>query len=192
MSLRLTNEIRDNIVNAVCKAVVGQKVDSCAKRLDDIELEMAREVEAALSSNLGVSNFNTLKRFRSLVMKHSSTIFVKVPRGDSFKIKIPADVFIPTREWQYMVYSEDFETFPRLIEDRLAAIEALRLAKESQEELAIETRKIVYSVNTAKQLIERWPDVVKYYNLDAKGANLPACVDASELNNLITTLQQNK
>lgn len=190
MSLRLTNEIRDNIINAVCKAVIGQKVDDCAKYLEDIERCMACEVEDKVRRDLGDNDFNTLERFKSLVAQCSSTIFVRVPNGDSFKIKIPADVFIPTREWQHMVYSDDFENFPRLIEDRLAAIEALRQAKESQKELAIETRKIVCSANTAKQLIERWPDVVKYYNLDAKGANLPACVDASELNNLITNLQQ--
>lgn len=188
--MRLANVVKEKIIEAVCAAITGQRVNNCAKHLEDIEHCMACVVEDKVCRDLGVSNFNTLRRFKSLVAQRSSTIFVKVPHGDSFKINIPADVFIPTREWQYVVSSEDYEAFPDLIASRLSAMEDLRQAKNAQTELANETRKVVYSVNSVKQLLERWPDVVKYYSLDAKGANLPACVDASELNNLITTLQQ--
>lgn len=190
--MRLANVVKEKIIEAVCAAVTGQRVKDCAKHLEDIEHCMACEVEDTVCRDLGVNNFNTLKRFKSLVAQHSSAIFVRVPHEDSFKIKIPADVFIPTKEWQYVVNSEDYASFPDLIASRLSAMEDLRQAKDAQAELANETRKVVYSVNSVKQLIERWPDVVKYYNLDAKGSNLPACVDASELNTLITTLQQNR
>lgn len=188
--MRLTNTVKEKIIEAVCAAVTEQRVKDCARHLEDIERCMACEVEDKVCRDLGICNFNTLRRFESLVAQRSSFIIVMVTHGDSFKIKIPADVFIPTKEWQYVVNSDDYEAFPDLIASRLSAIEGLRQAKDAQTELANETRKVVYSVNSVKQLLERWPDVVKYYSLDAKGANLPACVDASQLNNLITTLQQ--
>lgn len=188
--MRLTNAIRDDIIKSVCDAAINKRIAELESGIAAIELDMAMLIQKKLANDLGLSNYNVLKRFSSLVAQRSSQFLIESP-FKAFRIKIPNVCFIPTKEWQYVVNSEDYEGFGDLITARNEAIELLRSARESRWELATETRKVLFSVNTTKQIIERWPDVVKYYDVKGKESNsLPACVDASALDKLIETIQQ--
>lgn len=187
--MRLTNAIRDDIVKSVCDAAINKRIAELESDIAAIELAMATLIQNKLANDLGLSNYNVLKRFSSLVAQYSSQFLIKSP-SETFRIKIPDVCFIPTKEWQYVVNSEDYDGFSDLIKARNEAIELLRSARESKCDLAAETRKVLSSVSTTKQLLERWPDVVKYYDVKGKESNsLPACVDVSALDKMIETVQ---
>lgn len=188
--MKLTNAIRDDIVKSVCDAAINKRIAELESDIAAIELAMATLIQKKLANDLGLSNYNVLRRFSSLVAQCSSHFLVKSP-SETFRIEIPSVCFIPTREWQYVVNSEDYEGFSDLIKAKNETIELLGSANNSKHELVAETRKVLSSVNTTKQLLERWPDVVKYYDVKGKEANnLPACIDVSALDKLIETVQQ--
>lgn len=188
--MKLTNAIRDDIVKSVCDAAINKRIAELESDIAAIELAMATLIQKKLANDLGLSNYNVLKHFSSLVAQCSSYFLVKSP-SETFRIKIPSVCFIPTKEWQYVVNSEDYEGFSDLIKAKNETIELLGSANDSKYELVAETRKVLSSVNTTKQLLERWPDVVKYYDVKGKEAsNLPACIDVSALDKLIETVQQ--
>lgn len=188
--MRLTNAIRDEIVKSVCDAAINKRIAELEGDIAAIELAMATLIQKKLANDIGLPNYNVLKRFSSLVSQRSSQFLIKSP-SETFRIKIPDVCFIPTKEWQYIVNSEDYEGFGDLIKARNEEIELLGSAIDSRWELATETRKVLSSVNTTKQLIERWPDVVKYYDANGKESNnLPACIDVSALDKMIEAVQQ--
>ena len=188
--MRLTNAIRDDIVKSVCDAAINKRIVELESDIAAIELAMATLIQKKLANDLGLPNYNVLKSFSSLVAQCSSQFLIKSP-SETFRIKIPDVCFIPTREWQYVVNSEDYEGFGDLIKAGSEATGLLKSAKDSKCELAAETRKVLSSVNTTKQLLDRWPDVVKYYDVKGKeSSTLPACIDVSALDKMIKAVQQ--
>ena len=86
--MRLTNAIRDEIVKNVCDVAINKRIAELENDIATIELAMATLIQKKLANDLGLSNYNVLKRFSSLVAQHSSQFLVKSP-SETFRIKMP-------------------------------------------------------------------------------------------------------
>lgn len=171
--MRLTNEIRDSIINNIILAKFG-------KLKEAMRLSQFAFADAIYNSIDGIEK----------IVDVPEAWFVRVA---SFTARFNGNSAYQTmslrRPLPYSVYNEgvrftvEHELFQRNVQLKQEEHEL----QQAEKELTAELKKVLYSVNTFKRLIEIWPEATKWLPSES-AVYLPANVDVVKLRNLLKPL----
>lgn len=180
--MRLTNEIRERIIDSVYASKFSDKKVKAVELRDNLYIQLVRWAEGKRKAEIGDRDYRALKKHKSIVRVAK---YINICNGSDVKqiSSNQEDVFIPCDKYYYAVESDrQSDTLIKKLHSANANINELDI---KWDEVRRKTRSIVYAVNTDKQLIEAWPEVVDYFTFPEHGKTTLPAINSKELNSLI-------
>lgn len=181
--MRLTKEVRDNIVDIVINKTFEKKKIHIKKQ--------GAALFADIVKSILPKGFRTTPETDKW-FPHISGIYFRFP-NDRERFEVSGDsVSVP-----YFVLDEYHRSYVYYEAKNLPQEELNKLNKHKayvekmkDDKIALrqKIRAIVYSASTDNKLKEIWPDVEKYWKFDEPLKNLPAVINAGEINSFIDQL----
>jgi hypothetical protein len=164
MAQKLTNAVREEILDKVTKAVFGERQAAVARREDELAHRFIR-------LGIGDENWETYETVPASWMNHSKYIIARIG-GSTVRLDVTSHVKVP-KGWEYGQTVAQADGGSELAE----LYEALRNDREA---LAAEIRKfdadttaVLQRTHSVKKLVEMWPEVLPYVPARALADSVP-------------------
>jgi hypothetical protein len=167
--MRLTNDIRNNVIQAVLKA-------KFSKRKEALDREDNKLAMLALKERIGPKNLKLCDELDEIFTKEISSINIAVPGLSRVHFSFDKDVRVPAGFPQHSTNGAQGNAKSKSAIERFIKHSRARdeLGNE-REGLRRKLRTVLYSVTTAKRAIETLPEIAPYMpNGAVPAAGVPA------------------
>ncbi|WP_342234585.1 Nmad5 family putative nucleotide modification protein [Inquilinus sp. OTU3971] len=164
MAQKLTNTVREEILDKMTKAVFGERQAAVAQREDEIARRFIR-------LGIGEENWNTYEAVPVSWLNHTKHIIVRIG-GGTVRLEVIKHVKVP-KGWDHGLTiaqvdggTELAELYAALRNDRDTLADEIR-------KFTVDTQVVLQRTHSIKKLIEMWPEVRSYVPEAALADSVP-------------------
>lgn len=167
--MRLTNDIRDTVINRILKT-------KFSKREEALDREDHKLAMVALKERIGSKNIKLCDELDDFFTKEISNISIAVPGLSRTHFSFSTKVRVPASFPQHSTNGAQGSAKSKSAIERFTKHSRARDAMSSErKELRLKLRAVLYSVSTAKRAIDTLPEIAPYMPSGAvPAAGVPA------------------